>query len=227
MPDNKTTKDVRLQHGPGSLSTRRSFIAAASLGAVSLYGLWAAYGAAPFRLFGGDEHGDGQEPAAESGEHGGHGAAARGPTVGEFRHNTEAFIARHRQADGSVDVGAASGEAQPASHSAHGAGHEAPPIVTAAPAGPTDVYLLVQQWSFEPDVLRLRAGVPYRFRMMAVDVAHGASLQLGPASRIVRLRQGILVEQELTFTRPGEYLVYCTLYCGIGHDRMSGRIVVT
>ncbi len=175
MPDNKTTRDVRLQHGPDSLSTRRSFIAAASLGAVSLYGLWAAYGAAPFRLFGGDDHGDSHGPVPEPAEHGGHSAAARGPTVDEFRHSTEAFIARHRQADGSVDVGAASGEAQAASHGAHGAGHEMPPVVTAAPAGPTDVYLLVQQWSFEPDVLRLRAGVPYRFRMMAVDVAHGAS----------------------------------------------------
>jgi plastocyanin len=216
------------------LTTRRGFIAVASLGTVSLYGLWAAYGAAPFRLFGGD-HDDGEdapqhEPAPEAGGHGGHGAAARGPTVDEFRRESEAFVARHRQPDGSVRVDAESAPpaAAMADHGAHGAGHEMP-AMSASDTGsaPADVYLLVQQWSFEPDVLRLRAGVPYRFRMMAVDVAHGASLQLGPASRIVRLRQGVLVEQEITFTKTGEYLVYCTLYCGVGHDRMSGRIIVT
>lgn len=36
-------------------TTRRGFIAATGFGVVSLYGLWAAYGAAPLRL-------DAQEP---------------------------------------------------------------------------------------------------------------------------------------------------------------------
>jgi heme/copper-type cytochrome/quinol oxidase subunit 2 len=149
--------------------------------------------------------------------------------VEEFRRDTEAFIARHRQPDGSVrvDPGAAAPPGSPASdhggHDAHGAGHDMPAVA----AAPPEIHLLVQQWSFEPDVLRLRVDVPYRLRMMAVDVAHGASLYLGSGSRIVRLRQGVLVEQDVTFRRPGEYLLYCTLYCGIGHDRMTGRIIVT
>jgi heme/copper-type cytochrome/quinol oxidase subunit 2 len=62
--------------------------------------------------------------------------------------------------------------------------------------------------------------------MMTLDVAHGASLQLGRGARIVRLRPGTLVEQELTFTQPGEYLLYCTVYCGLAHDRMQGRVIV-
>lgn len=227
MPDDSSlsTRGVR----PRPLTTRRGFIAAASLGAVSLYGLWAAYGAAPFRLSSSDGRGAAHEPAAESGGHGGHGAAGRGPSVAEFRRESEAFLARHRQPDGSVRVEPA-GAAAPLSaadsggHAGHGAGHDAPAPMA---AGPADVYLLVQQWSFEPDILHLRASAPYRLRMMAVDVAHGASLRLGPASRIVRLRPGVAVEQEIAFTRPGAYLVYCTLYCGIGHDRMSGRILVT
>ena len=44
---------------------------------------------------------------------------------------------------------------------------------------------------------------------------------------VVRLRPGVLVEQELTFQRAGEHLLYCTVYCGIAHDRMQGKIVVT
>lgn len=92
---------------------------------------------------------------------------------------------------------------------------------------PLDVYLLAQQWSFDPGVLHLSANQSYRFRMMAVDVAHGASLQLGKASHIIQLPTGALVEQELSFTEPGEYLLYCTIYCGEGHQFMSGKIVVS
>ncbi len=216
------------------LTTRRGFIAAASLGAVSLYGLWAAFGAAPFRLFGTGGHEAEHPPAAEAAGHAGHGAA-RGPSVDEFRRLTEGFIDQHRLPDGSVQVGAPGDRAAVApmqtDHSAHAGGRDLQlvPGASAMPPSnrPSDVYLLAQKWFFEPSVLRLRIGAPYRLRMMAVDASHGASIQLGYGSRIIRLRQGVVVEQELTFTRPGEYLVYCTIYCGIGHDRMSAKIVVS
>jgi cytochrome c oxidase subunit 2 len=61
---------------------------------------------------------------------------------------------------------------------------------------------------------------------MAVDAAHGASLQLGPASEIIRLPKGVQVERTITFTRPGTYLVYCTIYCGEGHQFMSGKLEI-
>ena len=108
-----------------------------------------------------------------------------------------------------------------ADESAH-AGHG-----TAMPAdAPVEVYLMAQQWFFEPAVLRLQAGKTYRFRMMAADMSHGASIQLGAGSFVIRLRQGVASEREITFKRPGEYLVYCTVYCGVGHDRMAAKIVV-
>lgn len=83
------------------------------------------------------------------------------------------------------------------------------------------------QFGFTPQELGLVTGVPYHFRMMAVDVAHGASIRIKPGARIVRLRPGSLVEQTMTFERAGEHLLYCTVYCGLAHDRMQGRIIVT
>jgi heme/copper-type cytochrome/quinol oxidase subunit 2 len=62
--------------------------------------------------------------------------------------------------------------------------------------------------------------------MMALDVSHGASLQLGLGSRVIRLRPGVLDEREITFSAPGEYLLYCTVYCGAGHDQMYSKIIV-
>jgi heme/copper-type cytochrome/quinol oxidase subunit 2 len=180
-------------------TTRRGFVAAAGFGLVSLYLLWAGYGAAPIGL---GAHAD--EAHADPGGHGGHGDTPSGPTREEFRKLAEAFAEEHKLPDGSV---------QPRPH--HGA-HD----------GPVDVYLMAMQWGYLPALLRLESGVRYRFRMMAVDVTHGASIQLGAGARIIRLRPGVLVEQELSFSRPGEYLLYCTVYCGLPHDRMQGRIVV-
>jgi heme/copper-type cytochrome/quinol oxidase subunit 2 len=121
-----------------------------------------------------------------------------------------------------------------AGHSHAASGHQAMPGLgdAAAPApaptsgAPVDIYLLAQRFSFDPAVLRLKAGSSYRLRMMAVDVSHGASFQLGGASQIIRLRPGIVADRLVTFTRPGEYLIYCTVYCGPGHDHMSAKLIV-
>lgn len=207
------------------ITTRRGFIAALGFGAVSLYGAWAAYGAAPLP-FGGsrdaakpgpDTHaGHGAAPEAPADGHGagGHGASAGMPPE-EFRFEHEYFVQKHAQPDGSV---APAAEAH--AHADDGHDH--------GPSGePVDVYLMAQKFAYSPDLLRLQAGVPYRFRMMAEDITHGASIHLGAASRIIRLRPNVVTEQTITFTRPGEYLVYCTVYCGQAHDVMQGRIVVT
>lgn len=204
---------------PRHLTTRRGFLAAASLGTLSLYGAWALLGAAPRLGHGGADahaaHGAATDPA----EHDGHGTAASGPTQDAFRRETDAFIARHQLPDGSVLPQHFAPEAHGHDRGAHGSGN-------APTAGPTPVYLAAARFSFEPAVLRLATDATYRFRMMAVDASHGAAIQLGGGSRIVRLRRGVLVERDITFTRPGEYLVYCTVFCGLGHDRMTGRIIV-
>ena len=183
-------------------TARRGFIAGSGFGLLSLYLVWAGYGAAPLGFDRhGEEAGDAHADAPADGGHGGHGEAPGGPSREEFRKVADAFIQEHKLADGSVQV--------PRPH--HGA---------------AEVYLMAQQWAYAPAVLRLETGVPYRFRMMAMDIAHGAAIHLGAASRIIRLRPGVLVEQELTFAAPGEHLVYCTVYCGLPHDRMQGRIIV-
>jgi cytochrome c oxidase subunit 2 len=237
-----------------SITTRRSFIVAASLGAVSLYGLWAGLGVAPLRFWKA-----GGTTAAGSGTEGGghdeHGGGAGGDATA-FRRAVDKFVAEHLQPDGSVFVEPTSHEtksgmtmsegSQPAAHDmASMPGMNMPSSATSGTpdadkipgethsteshdtmAMPADVYLLAQQWSFEPSWLRLKAGASYRLKLMAVDAAHGASLQLGPGSEIIRLPKGAQVERTISFTRPGTYLIYCTIYCGEGHQFMSGKLEI-
>jgi cytochrome c oxidase subunit II len=214
---------------PRHFTTRRGFITATGFGVVSLYGLWAAYGAAPLPLLGTQAHSappDGQAPRghAEPGGHGGDGQAAS-ISVEEFKRLTEEFIAAHKLPDDSVQP--LRGHANAPTGGEHSAAHHpATPAASTDAAVPLDAYLMAFQFGYSPAVLRLERDTPYRFRMMAVDVTHGAALRIGNGSHIVRLRPGVLVEQELRFTRPGRYLVYCTTYCGLVHDRMRGQIIV-
>lgn len=254
-------------------TTRRAFIAASGFGGISLYGLWAAYGAAPspLTLLGldhpqGPSHVDGgadaaAKPAAE-GAHGGHGAAAQGPSTEEFSRMTADFAERYRMPDGSVyprrmansSVAAADPHAghnmaaempadhvMPAEPNPH-AGHGAMPVATAVPPDahtghgdgglpigkeqPIDVLMTAGRWYYLPNVLRLDAGQAYRFKMMAVDIAHGASIQLGKGGRMMRLQPGRITETALTFQKPGRYLMYCTVYCGEAHGLMQATIEV-
>ncbi len=208
-----------------ALTSRRGFIVGASLSIVTVYGVWAAYDAAPLD-FGGSKETGRADPHAGHGStpaqtaqpdpaHAEHGAPAtdKAGAIEKFRRDTDAFVTKYRQADGSVAVLA---DKSVQGHEGHGA----------APNAELDVYLLVQRWSFEPGALRLARGQRYRFRMMAADVAHGASIQAGRGSVMMRLRPGVLVERALEFRDAGKYLVYCTTYCGAPHDRMWASIQV-
>lgn len=233
-------------------TTRRAFIAAAGFGGVSLYGSWAAYGAAPgpLALFAAAEPEHEPEPAADP-----HAAHAAAPTEDlltpdEFRERLRDFVDRFGLPDGSVQprrdrpeaVQAAEqhADSHQAAHGpetavsspdAHGDTYATDPHAVATedhatPAEPIDVWLLAAQFYFDPAHLRLDVGRPYRFRMMAAETAHGASIQFGQGGRMMRLRPGRVAEAEMTFDRPGDYLISCTVYCGVGHDVMQARITV-
>ena len=258
-------------------TTRRGFIAASGFGGISLYGLWAAYGAAPgpLALLGLDHahapstgHAEHGAPAPEAapvaaGGHAGHGAAAAGgPSAEEFSRLTAEFAERYRMPDGSVyprrlpsmDMAAMDPHAghdmtstapadhtmpeQPDPHAGHGGVHASPVVAPASHTGhgnaaplpnkgqPIDVLMTAGKWYYLPNALRLDAGQAYRFKMMAVDIAHGASIQLGKAGRMVRLQPGRITETAITFQKPGRYLVYCTVYCGEAHQLMQATIEV-
>jgi cytochrome c oxidase subunit II len=235
-------------------TTRRGVIAALGFGGVSLYGLWVAYGAAPgpLALLSRAEPGAGDSSGSGSGGHGGHGAAPDGSTTENFRRSAAEFIERYRMADGSVyprRLAAGSmpamkhdghtmpmaGDGDAAATGSHGMQHAMPAALSApahgdghdgAETAPIDVYLLAEKWFYEPSDLRLDVGVPYRFRMLAADVSHGASIQFGRGARMIRLRPDTVAEMDVSFTRPGRYLVYCTVYCGQAHDQMQARIDV-
>lgn len=87
-----------------------------------------------------------------------------------------------------------------------------------------EVVMIGRVWSFQPAEVRVPAGVEVTFTATTVDVLHGFNIE---GTRLnMMLIPGQISRNEYRFQEPGEYLLICHEYCGLGHHMMYGRIIV-
>lgn len=105
---------------------------------------------------------------------------------------------------------------------AHQVGEESGiPIVEPDPGG--DAYLLARMWSYTP-ILQLKKDQTYRLHLSAADIQHGFSLL--PMNMNFQIVPGYDHVLTITPTMSGEFPIICNEFCGIGHHKMTGRIIV-
>ena len=98
------------------------------------------------------------------------------------------------------------------------------PGVRETAAGKYEVVMLGQAWSFSPNEVRVPAGSEVTFIITSPDVIHGFHVE---GTRInMMLIPGQVGRVTYTFDEPGEHLIVCHEYCGIGHHNMWGKVVV-
>lgn len=95
------------------------------------------------------------------------------------------------------------------------------PVVQPAPG--TDIYLVARMWSWYP-ILKLQKGETYRVHISSMDLQHGFSLQ--PLNMNFQISPGYDHVLTMTPTSSGEFTIVCNEFCGIGHDRMIGKLLV-
>ncbi len=248
-------ENPKLRH----FTLRRGFVVFVGFSILTLYFLWAGYGAAPTNL---SFLAETQDEAQAESMGGMAGMAGMGPGEGEeggltpdeFDEITEKFVEDLSLPDGSVrptrewtrQYGPHSGgeEGQAEAVDLEETARVAAEITVAVTSEqavareeeeehgldegeePIDVFLMALRFSYTPSVLRLKHGVPYRFHMMSMDVNHGVSINTGSAGHIMRRPARALVSMVMTFPNSGEFMIYCTVYCGLGHGQMKGKIIV-
>jgi cytochrome c oxidase subunit 2 len=79
-------------------------------------------------------------------------------------------------------------------------------------------------FAFNPSVIRVPAGKPVTFRMTSADVTHGF-LVVGTNANTM-LVPGYVSQFTTVFRQPGEYLIVCHEYCGLGHHLMAAKLIV-
>ena len=98
------------------------------------------------------------------------------------------------------------------------------PAVRMQPDGSVVVSVVAQMFSFTPDPIVVPAKRPVTFRVTSADVVHG--LEIPGTNANVMAIPGYVSQFTVTFARPGEYIVACHEYCGIGHHNMVGKLIV-
>jgi cytochrome c oxidase subunit 2 len=98
------------------------------------------------------------------------------------------------------------------------------PGVVERPDGSVVVTSVAQIWSFLPQEIRVPAGRPVTFRVTSPDILHG--FQIPRTNVNMMVAPGYVSQMTTTFDRPGEYLIVCNEYCGLGHHLMAAKLIV-
>ena len=98
------------------------------------------------------------------------------------------------------------------------------PGVTTAADGSVHVTMIAMTFAFLPNEVHVPAGHPVTFRITSMDVTHGFEIAGTNANTMVV--PGYVSQFTYTFREPGERLVVCNEYCGVGHHTMQGKVIV-
>lgn len=103
------------------------------------------------------------------------------------------------------------------------------------------VEVSAQKYKFTPNIIRVKDGSRVEIKVHSVDDTHGIKLSVYPEGSHDKSRPGLLFDnpkengnvekgkdQVLKFVaqRPGTYDFKCSKFCGFGHHRMKGKLVV-
>ena len=106
-------------------------------------------------------------------------------------------------------------------------------VASRPPSRAIEIAVVGKQWMWkfqhpegprEIDALHVPVGTPVKLTMTSEDVIHSFFV---PAFRIKRdVVPGRYVTAWFEATRPGEYHLFCTQFCGVSHAGMAGYVVV-
>jgi cytochrome c oxidase subunit 2 len=90
--------------------------------------------------------------------------------------------------------------------------------------GSVTVRAVGQQYSFTPTCMVVPAKTPITFRATSPDVVHGFLIE--GTSINMMLVPGYVSVLPAKFDKPGEHLMPCQEFCGVGHEGMWARVKV-
>ena len=95
----------------------------------------------------------------------------------------------------------------------------------AVPAGAEQVvHMTAKRFEYTPSQITLKKGVPVVLEITAIDRDHGFKVpELGVRAD---LKSGQVTRVRIVPDRTGTFEFRCDVFCGSGHEDMSGEIVV-
>lgn len=87
-----------------------------------------------------------------------------------------------------------------------------------------EIHMTAKRFQFDPSVIVVHKGDRVKLIITAVDHDHGIAL---PAFGIKqKLKKGVAVTIVFDANKTGVFPFHCSVFCGLGHRRMKGQLVV-
>lgn len=87
-----------------------------------------------------------------------------------------------------------------------------------------ELVYVAQAFAYNPVQVEVPVGSTVKVIATTKDVIHG--FEVAGTNINMMLEPGYISEYVTTFNKPGEFLVLCNEYCGVGHHMMSSKIEV-
>jgi cytochrome c oxidase subunit 2 len=94
------------------------------------------------------------------------------------------------------------------------------------PAEPAvhEIRLTAKKYEYNPKEIRVKQGERVRLVFQALDRKHGFQIKdLGIKTELEKGKDTVV---EFTPEKPGEYQFKCSVFCGFGHGKMRGTLIV-
>lgn len=102
-------------------------------------------------------------------------------------------------------------------------GQDSAPATRRASAG-GEIKVTAKKYEFSPNVIRVKQGDHVKLVVTALDRDHGFKLEAFDIDQ--RLKKGEPTTIEFTADRAGTFPFQCSDFCGMGHGKMKGKLVV-
>jgi heme/copper-type cytochrome/quinol oxidase subunit 2 len=101
-----------------------------------------------------------------------------------------------------------------------------PPSATyQAPAANVQVInVIAKQFEFIPNTINVKRGIPVRIILTSQDDTHGFAID--DLKINVSVEKGKQTIVDFTPNKSGTYEFYCSVFCGLGHMGMRGKLIV-
>ena len=98
------------------------------------------------------------------------------------------------------------------------------PAPPASPSPTHEIKMTARKYEFDPSAITVKKGERVKLLITALDRDHGFKLEVFGINQ--KLKKGETATVEFTADKTGTFLFQCSEFCGFGHGRMKGKLVV-
>jgi len=98
--------------------------------------------------------------------------------------------------------------------------------VAAQQSAPVQIIkMTAKKYQFDPSTITVKQGQPVKLIITSKDATHGFAIKALGINQ--KLPKGQPVTVEFTASKAGTFEFRCSVFCGMGHRKMKGKLIVT